>query len=515
MIIKLREIGLKGLVKDIVPHEAPDGYVTEAENVRFTARGILRMPRPTPLYTAPAGAAVIASVDRVGSGARVFAAGAGDLWISNGDGTFANAGTDYDGTAEEWEPEAYGHMMIFCGPSNVPQFCDESEVTFSDMTAWPASTRARLIRGYKSFLVAVGLIEDAVEKNNVIMWSDAAYNNQLPPNWDYNDPASFSGQATVGTEDGHLVDAAVMGDQLILYCEHGAHSMQFVGGSFVMQFRELFKYGLINRGAVGIFDRMHFCVGRNVIYVHDGVNVKRVAEARVERAIYSDIADPSTVQVAVNKAVNEIVIKFRSQSKNITVGWVWNYLYDTWTRMDMPDATYLWYGQKESQSYTWDDAETAEPQPQWSGIPGIWSEYTINAEIALMQLGGGVISEVYGDYESDDRMPYMKSRIQRVGIDLDAMGEFNSRTLKFIRRIYPIMAGEDTAQVRWRFGSSQSPDSTITWRPWTDYNVRDGVKVDTRVTGRYLAFEMIAYASQRGGWALTGLDIDVEPAGGR
>ena len=119
------------------------------------------------------------------------------------------------------------------------------------------------------------------------------------------------------------------------------------------------------------------------------------------------------------------------------------------------------------------------------------------------------------DYSEDAYLPYKVSRIARRGIDLDAIPEISSDNIKYIKRVYPIMTGESNAVVSWRFGSSQSPDGTITWTPWSTYQVQGGVKVDTRITGRYLAFEMECPATDPGGWGLTGLDIDVSTAGGR
>lgn len=514
-IIKLRDIGARGLIKDVIPHEVPDGWLTDAQNVRFSARGILRYPTARQIYS-PSGALWMSSCER-GVGSSVFYASATNLFVSDGDGGFANAsrsGTPYT-AAQDWHSEVYGRSMLFNSFSNIPQIIQPGDTQFSDLPNWPASTFAKVIRVYKNFFVAINLQEGATEKPNVLMWSDAAYNNGVPPNWDYNDPTSLSAQATIGAGDGELVDAKVMGDQLIIYTQFSAHSMQFVGGNFVMQFRELFKFGALNRDCVGVFDRKHFVVGRDHIYVHDGVNIKRVAEGRVERAIYDDIMDPDKVRVVMNPSAYEATVYFQSnETGNPYVGWIWNWQYDTWTRVTLPSVRCMHYGPLESDYVQWSDLATAGTL--WSAESRTWAELSgKRGQQVLFEMTPSSIAVAEFDYSEDAYLPYKVSLISRRGIDMDSIPEISSDNIKHIRRVYPIMTGEQNAVVSWRFGSSQSPDGTITWTPWAQYQVQGGVKVDTRITGRYLAFEMECPASDPGGWGLTGLDIELTTAGRR
>ena len=69
-IIKLRDIGARGLIKDVIPHEVPDGWLTDAQNVRFSARGILRYPTARQIYS-PSGALWMSSCER-GVGSSVW-----------------------------------------------------------------------------------------------------------------------------------------------------------------------------------------------------------------------------------------------------------------------------------------------------------------------------------------------------------------------------------------------------------------------------------------------------------
>ncbi|CAB4146663.1 hypothetical protein UFOVP1008_34 [uncultured Caudovirales phage] len=515
-IIKLRDIGSRGLIKDVDAHDVPDGWMTDAQDVRFSARGILRYPTSALKYTA-SGAVWMSSCDRGSTGGSVFYASPTALYVTDGSGGLANASRTSPAYTQDsdWHSEVYGKSMLFNNASNIPQIIEPGDAQFGNLANWPATTFAKVIRVYKNFFVALNLQEGGIEKTNVLMWSDAAYNNGVPPNWDYNDPTSLSAQATIGAGDGQLVDAKVMGDQLIIYTEFSAHSMQFVGGNFVMQFRELFKFGALNRDCVGVFDKRHFVVGRDHIYVHDGVNVKRVGEGRVERAIYADILDPDTVRVAMNPSAYEATIYFQSTEEgNPHVGWIWNWTYDTWTRVTLATGTLcLHYGPSESQYTQWSDLQT--DGTLWSTAPpatwGSWSGK--RAQQVMFEMTGSAINIAEFNYDADAYLPYKVSKISRRGIDMDAIPEISSDNIKYISRIYPIMTGDSIAVVSWRFGSSQSPDGDITWTPWAEYQVQGGVKVDTRITGRYLAFEMECPASVAGGWGLTGLDIDVRTAG--
>jgi hypothetical protein len=495
--------------------------------VRFSARGILRYPTPKKIYDIVRG--IRMSSCRRGDGSAVFYAQTGDLFVS----TLGGATTGFDlasrsvggGAAyapdEFWHEEVYGRTMIYNSWVNIPQVMENSDLHFKDLPNWPADARTKLIRVYKTFLVAIGVQESTDEKDNIVWWSDACYNSGLPPNWDYTDPTSFSGQQTVGAGNGKLVDARPMGDTLIIYSERSAHSMQFTGNiQFPMQFRELFKFGCLNRDCVGVFDRRHFVIGPDHIWVHDGVNITRPAEGKVERAIYADMLDRELVKVAMNPANYEAIIYFQSAAAgNPYVYWIWNWQYDTWTRAEVVNVRHIWYGPPESNQVLWSDLQTAGTT--WDGLTADkrrWSDLSgSRQQDILCELAPPAIRLVFFDYDSDTYQPFRKSRVSRVGIDLDALDGMDSGVIKFIRKIYPIMTGDDSPGnvVRFRFGASKSPDGAIAWKDWANYPVRDGWKVDTRITGRYLAFELEADAANKGGWGLTGLDIEVEPAGGR
>jgi hypothetical protein len=520
MIIKMRGVGSKGLITDVIPHEVPDGYVNDALNVRFTARGIIRYPSAKKIYSATDG--VWMSTCRRQNGSAMFYASKTAIYGTTVDPEVMTALGGPYALAEDWHSEVYGHTMMFNSYANTPQVMEDGDAAFKDLTNWPAGTKCRVIRTYKNFFVALSLLESGTEKPNVVMWSDAAFNNELPPNWDYNDPSSFAGQSTVGAADGPLVDGLNMGDAMLLYTEAAVFSMQFSGRvDFPMQFRELFKGGLLCRDAVCVFERQHFVVGSEHIYVHDGVTPRRIAEGKVERAIYSDILYRDNVHAVSNPAASEVTIYFQSRiNQGKYIGWIWNWNYDTWTRAELAGVVCMHYGVRPSNNTLWSEFDAADPidaDDQWSGLNGTqWSTLSGSAQgSVLYEMSDKEIRQSYFDYDIEDAQPYKVSSFRRAGIDLDQMAEFDSGKMKFTRRLYIIATGADSALIKVRVGGSQAPDGAITWGPWQDYLPSSGVKLDLRVTGRYLAIEVNGPGEINGGWGITGFDFHVEEAGGR
>ena len=63
--------------------------------------------------------------------------------------------------------------------------------------------------------------------------------------------------------------------------------MEFVGGTFLFNFRKLFgDEGVINANCVVEVDGRHYVFGQNEIYVTDGTSRKSISDERVRQFVY-------------------------------------------------------------------------------------------------------------------------------------------------------------------------------------------------------------------------------------
>lgn len=104
--------------------------------------------------------------------------------------------------------------------------------------------------------------------------------------------------------------------------------------------------------------------------------------------------------------------------------------------------------------------------------------------------------------------------IERTGIDLDEIRN-QSTTSTHIRSITPQIVGSSTVDVQ--VGSQRSPGDGVSWGDIKTLDLANGAKykIDTRKTGRYLAYRIGTWTgtARTGGWELAGMDIDVMDGG--
>ena len=70
-----------------------------------------------------------------------------------------------------------------------------------------------------------------------------------------------------------IVDGLELGTNFVIYSSSEAILMEFVGGTFLFNFRKLFgDEGVINTNCVVEVDGRHYVFGQNEIYVTDGTS---------------------------------------------------------------------------------------------------------------------------------------------------------------------------------------------------------------------------------------------------
>ena len=79
--------------------------------------------------------------------------------------------------------------------------------------------------------------EGANEFPDVVRWSNAAEAGEVPDSWDETNPANLAGRNVLSGNLGRVIDGLQLRDTFVIYRERGITVMDFVGGTFVFNFR--------------------------------------------------------------------------------------------------------------------------------------------------------------------------------------------------------------------------------------------------------------------------------------
>ena len=228
-----------------------------------------------------------------------------------------------------WQTSQIGLGFLANNGSDKPQYMAPNGTAFADLANWPANLRTNCIRPFVSFLVMVGYTDGSGEAPYTVRWGDEFDPTTVPSSYDITSTTNLAGENILGGRLGKLVDCLPLAGNNIIYAERGAYSMAFIGAPLVFAFRELFDDGgIINRGAVAVFDNRHFVVGRDDIYIHDGSSKQPVATKRVKDTFFSSVADARSVFVVHEPSTNEIWVgyadKNAANAETANRAMVWN-----------------------------------------------------------------------------------------------------------------------------------------------------------------------------------------------
>jgi hypothetical protein len=530
MRIPIRQLGSGGLSADIPAFDIPPNAVTRAQNVEFRDGAITRALGFSRANTVPGEAVWMDAWYSDGNGRLVvISEDSGDTLFSEIIGGVLTDITQVTPLASgyEWDSAIHGKAAVFTNGETLPlarKIGDTGDI--AEMPNWPATWRADIIRSYRNFMVALKVTKDAVYDDTRVQWSNASANNDLPPDWSELDPASLAGGTSLAGQDGPIVDAAVLGQSLIIYMQTAAYAMT-LGGSLVMNFRPLFKLGLVSRGCVIPFDSFHFCIGNGLIYVTDGNSIKYPADQVVQTQFFNELADPSSIHLANDTYRRTIEVYYKSIADLDLPNRVlrWNYQNNTWAINDYGDygVARAKFAPDSQSSVTYNSVDTDLGSGTVVTYNGAGISYK-DLDVADGQLSMKLLVRSPTDSALVSRTEVVlrdgvefESLAEREYMDFDEMlGEANpllNQSVKHTKRIVPQVTGSGT--IYFQFGTSMNPAQGTNWSSIYPYVIGTDYKVDFRQSGRYFAWRVYNDTSSPCEFRLSGFDLDLEVAGER
>lgn len=563
--LPIRELGGVGIVTDTNPYDLPANAFSDGNNVIFDEGRVKRSPVFKQLYSA-----VKSSKTWADFGADTWSSGASVTYESAEGSSTDNARfvtsvsdpeagetvvlCDKDGTVraypggtlqvqtpstgtlvdneEPWaSTQVAGLSILSRGGARpyVKKIATDTNYTYFATAQWATNESCAVMRAYGDFLVALNFTRGSTNFPTMVKWSNPIQYGSAPGDviWDATDPANTAGENVLGELRNPLIDGLALGTQFILYSQDQVWLMEYTGSSFVFNFRRLFPTGgLINQNCVVEIEGKHFVFGVDDIYIHDGSTKKSIADGRVRREIFKnlDVAKRTRFSVVHDSVSN--LIYFNYITLKSEVGFpstafcnraaIYNYRSDTWSFMDLPNVV----GSAESEiSLTGNNYPQAiqsyeSYNSSYVAFEGVTPRMPIM--LGITDNARGITeSRVYAlDLPSIGNLStpphpeaFKPAYVAREGLDLDEI-KAELRGYKQIRYIAPQAEFPvSTGSLYWQLGATDLPGGQINYVTNYDFNPATEYKIDTKVSGRYLAYKISTDDIED--FQVSGFDADV------
>jgi hypothetical protein len=537
-IIPIRNLGQTGVVTDNSAYNIPLTGFSAGFNVRFDEGRVSRAPifrtikdslGFTPRFT-------YGIVPATGFDTVILAS---DAWAIKeyASGTVSNVSGSITGSSDPrpYTGTSLADVTYINRVDRVPVYRTSTGTNFADLPNWDSTHRCKSLRSYGDQLIALNMTEGSTNFPTRVRFSDITTANSVPGSWDATDTtksAGFNDLVQIPTE---IIDGMSLGSNFIIYSSDQTWLMEFVGGTFIFNFRKLFNdAGVINQNCVVEAEGKHYVFGAFDIYIHDGTSKQSICDERTKNFIYSNLnnnnADVCFTQH--NPVLNEIYFCYMSGDSRVEFpnanrcnrAAVYNYRANTWSFMDIPNVSSGTVANVNSVSTYANSATTY----QLTGGTYYSQQDSFDRHVIMVgedQASDGITSDkMYGvDLSDTGQMAFQLDveatkppYLERTGIDLDE-GGLAARQYMVVTRLYPQCDTINTADttLTFEFGASDIPRATPVYGSPVTYNIPTEHKIDSRAAGRYLSYRMTLADNDYKDFDLSGFDIEITPTGAR
>jgi len=399
-----------------------------------------------------------------------------------------NTGGDYNAAeGRDWNATLFGGIPIFNNREDIPQWWPAltSAQELEDLPNWPATTRAKVIRAFGSYLFALNITENTTQRPNAVLVSHKADPGSVPSSWDYTDDTvdAILFELVGG---GEILDGLPLGSSFIVYKQSSTHIIRFIGGADLWGRDLLFtNNGILATRCVCEFDRgtKHFVVTSNDIIIHAGSKeTLKPAEGKNRDAIFEelDVTNAPNSFVFENTKNNEVWFCYPTVGNTYpNRAFVYNYSNGTQWFRDLNAFTYAASGAiTEGVADTWaSDLETWDQDTTlWStaGLDGIITcsptavaIYKLDSGFSFAAAGAEVVLEREG--------------LAIIGRDRQGQPKVDYGVRKLVTRVWPKLRG-GTWLVE--LGYAEDGDSATTWSASGTFDSEDDTYIDLVVNGR-------------------------------
>lgn len=534
--LPIRNLGASGVITDLNPYNLPITGFTKGVNVRFDEGKVSRSPVfrsvKDSLGFDPRGA--FGNIPSTGFDTVIMVSDVFGIY-EYAAGTLTNISGSITGTTDPrpFTLSSLADVNYINRPDRVPVYRDPLGTNFADLPNWPSNHRCNALRPFGDFLIAMNTTEGTATFPNRVRFSNLVDANTVPDSWDETDLTKSAGFNDLVQMQTPIVDGLELGTNFVIYSSSEAILMEFVGGTFIFNFRKLFgDEGIINQNCVVEVDGKHFVFGNNEIYVTDGTSRQSISDERVRQFVYTGMNKKNADRFFVqhNEELSEIYFCYQSGDSLVNFpdtarcnrAAVYNYRNNSWSFMDLPNVsagatanvntvstyanatgTYALIGG----SY-YDQEDSFNRHTLMVG-----NQDTANG-IASSKLWALDLADEGSVAFNIDSTATKEPSLERVGIDLDEIKQ-PLDGYKVITRMLPQISTQNTQNttVSFEFGASDIPNQNPNYTASASFDISTDYKIDSRAAGRYLSYKMTVSAGDYKDFQFSGFDLDVTTTG--
>lgn len=401
------------------------------------------------------------------------------------------------GATRDWNAVLFAGVPIVNNGSDVPQFWGAlSTLTkLADMTNWPSTLRAKIIRAVGPYLVALNCTDSAVVYQHLVRWSQSVENpGALPASWDYGDETIDAGQYDLpDVNAGGIVEGLNLGSKLMIYKEQSTWGMRFIGGRPIFAFDTFSETaGILAPRCVAITGdgKKHIVATQDDIVVHDGTTgIVSAVNGKMRKAVFGNLDQTNYVNSFMYTDAENDTIYFvypENGQTNPSRALAINYRTGALTEHDGITYRNAAAGRVEASSgATWTTITGT-----WSGTTALWSQQA-RRRVVLCCTDSTKFCELHSGTTRDGSA--YTAILQREGLAMAGKkrtGEpvVDHEIIKYIDRVWPKIQ-VSTGYVKVRVGYQMHVDGPVTWGPYTNFDPATQVTVDASMSGRAVAIE--------------------------
>lgn len=514
--LKIRGFGKQGINSDLPIYDLPPETLSRGRNFRCDDTSVIAFGGSAPFDTAPPLPPELTNPWHVH-----FVDGAPDQWVILGsDGaqsleTSSWLWNDITGPAFsvqpwEWTSTNLGRVPVFNNRGTFPMALVPGTSALQTLDWSPGVTwadrdiKARSVRSYKSFLIAMNIVDVTSPQPDVVLWSDSADTGALPGSWDYADPSTLAGKNVLGGNEGDIIDGLPLRDSFVVYQQRGITVMDFADGTdWVFRFRTITNsLDVININCIAEVKGLHFIQTADDIVMNDGNRIDSILHNRMRTHYQSHINSEMLNRCFVARDDDSKEVWFcypEVGADRATQAMLWNWRDQTWAVRDLPSVTHMDYGYAPPKGQTWvdDDRPWGEETETW-GSGGTSSTGRKNLGVS----GGGLVQF---DYATEDYQTlWERQSIPIAGLGINVT----------IQRLLPQIRSENSLRAIYiEVGSQQFAEDRIEWKPAIRFRPGIDRKIDMRTTGELFSFRV--RSTGIGIFEMSGIDVEFVLAGRR
>lgn len=508
MIVTVDNLGEWGVLRDGLPHELPDNAWSAGANVRFREGYAEKAAGHVEAFGTSAIVPYHVAPLTVASSRYWVEAGAQKIYSVDNAGTHTNitrqtAGVDVNYTATGWTSTVLGGILVLNNGYDLPQYWAGTGKA-DNLTDWPSTLRARSVRAFRQFLVAVNCTKSGTNYPHLVKWSHTADPGTLPDSWDETDPTKDAGEADLADHPSVLVDSLPLADSLILYKEGAFYVAQDSGGQSVFNVRKVSdEAGMLSTNCAAAFPGGHVVLGQGDVYVHSGSTPETILTARARRWLFNTIDSTAyaTSFLVANPLANEIWVCVPEVGETVpTIALTWNWKANTLGVRELPDVRHASVGIVDS---TLADSWASDAEP-WSTDTTAWNQTATSPSSTRLVMASSNL--LLADTGVSFAGTPMTAYLERTGMSFGS-----PERIKLLRGVRPIFEGSDGAEIQIQVGASMEPNTAPTWGDPVTFTVGSSLKADAFACGRYLAVKILS--DSLCSWRLKRMQFDVDVKG--